>query len=656
MKSPTTGAAAAAARPVAAPSAARLRSSEPGPTDPHAGLPVLGLAALGIVFGDIGTSPLYAYKQCFGSGHGFAPTPDNVLGILSLITWALILVVCLKYASVVLRADNDGEGGTFALLAQLRPGTRVGIPAPLNALALLLLFAAGMVFGDGMITPAISVLSAVEGLAVATPAAVPFIVPITIGILIALFAVQSRGAGKIGAVFGPVMLLWFLALGVAGGIAIAHDPRVLVALDPRHAVGFLLHNGWFSLLVLGAVVLCVTGVEAMYADLAHFGRRPIWLAWYGAVFPALLLNYYGQGALTLIDPSKLANPFYGLYPAWSLMPMIVLATAATVIASQALISGAYSLTQQAVQLGYLPRLKIVHTSKSVEGQIYMPFVTIGLAIACVALVLAFRSSDRLGTAYGLAVTMTMLADSIAIGWVMRDRWKWPVAGIAALVTLFVAIDGAFLIGNLPKLLEGGYVPLGIATVIFTLFTTWIAGRRRLAIALSEMSTPIEEFVAEVDQLPASTADSTAVFLTPHPEGIPFILRHHWLKSRMLHEEVVLLTILSKRRPYVNAAERVQIEQIVPRLTRVTASYGFMETPHVDEIWSRCRPQIPPEIELEEADYFLARPRIVPGSGKGSFPGWKRWLLSYMMRNANPYTDSIGIPPDRIVEFSVPLRV
>jgi KUP system potassium uptake protein len=654
VKSPTAGA--AATRRVPEPSVARLRSSEPGPTDPNAGLPVLALAALGVVFGDIGTSPLYAYKQCFGSGHGFAPTPENVLGILSLITWALILVVCVKYATVVLRADNDGEGGTFALLAQVRPGTRIGIPAPLGLLALLLLFAAGMVFGDGMITPAISVLSAVEGMAVATPAAAPFVVPITIGILIALFAVQSRGAGRIGAVFGPVMLLWFLVLALAGAFAIAHDPRVLVALNPAHALGFLVHNGWFSVLVLGAIVLCVTGVEAMYADLAHFGRRPIWLAWYGAVFPALLLNYYGQGALTLIDPSKLANPFYGLYPAWALVPMIVLATAATVIASQALISGAYSLTQQAVQLGYLPRLKVVHTSKSVEGQIYMPFVTVALAVACVALVLAFRSSDRLGTAYGLAVTITMLADSIAIGWVMRDRWGWRVPAIAALVALFVTVDGAFLIGNLPKLLEGGYVPLGIALVVFTLFSTWVAGRRRLALALAELATPIEEFVAEVDHEPASTTDSTAIFLTPHPEGIPFILRHHWLKTRMLHEEVVLLTILSVRRPYVNPAERVHIEQIVPRLTRVTAEYGFMETPNVDEIWSRCRPQVPPEIELEDADYFLARPRIVPSEGKGAFPGWRRWLLGYMMRNANPFTDSIGIPPDRIVEFSVPLRV
>ncbi len=637
-------------------SSARLRSTEPGPSDAHAGLPVLALAALGVVFGDIGTSPLYAYKQCFGTGHGFAPTPENVLGVLSLITWALILVVCVKYASVVLRADNDGEGGTLALLAQLRPGTRVGIPAPLSFLALLLLFAAGMVFGDGVITPAISVLSAVEGLAVATPAAEPFVVPLTMGVLIGLFLVQSRGAGKIGAVFGPVMLLWFFALAVGGGAAIVQDPRVLAALDPAHAIGFLVHNGWFSILVLGAIVLCVTGVEAMYADLAHFGRRPIWLAWYAAVFPALLLNYYGQGALTLLDPSKLANPFYGLFPSWTLVPMVVLATVATVIASQALISGAFSLTQQAVQLGYLPRLKIVHTSHTVEGQIYMPFVTIALALACLALVLAFRSSDRLGSAYGLAVTMTMLADSIAIGWVLRRRWKWAVAAIVPLIGVFITVDGAFLVGNLPKLLQGGYVPLGIALVIFTLFTTWVGGRRRLALALSELSTPVEEFIREVGTEPASDADSTAIFLTPHPEGIPFILRHHWLKSRMLHEEVVLLTILSERRPYVDTAERVAVEQLVPRLTRVTARYGFMETPNVDDIWRRCRLHIPPEIDLEDADYFLARPRIVPREGEHAFPAWKRWLLSYMMRNANPFTDSLGIPPDRIVEFSVPLRV
>src|SRR5665213_2048389 len=521
---------------------ARTRSTEPGPTN-ETRLAPLALAALGVVFGDIGTSPLYAFKQCFTTGRGFTPSAEHVLGILSLITWALILVVCVKYATIVLRADNEGEGGTLALLAQLRPSSRVGIPAPMTFVVFMLLFAAGMVFGDGVITPAISVLSAVEGIGIATSAAHAFIVPITVGILVGLFLVQSRGAGRIGSVFGPVMVLWFLAMGIGGVGAMARDPRVLVALNPLYALSFITHNGVTAILVLGAIVLCVTGVEAMFADLAHFGRSAIRLAWYGGVFPALLLNYYGQGALTLVDPRVLENPFYSLYPGWVLIPMVVLATMATVIASQALISGAFSLTQQAVQLGYLPRLIVVHTSHAVEGQIYMPFVNYTLAIACLSLVLVFGSADRLGAAYGLAVTVTMLADS-------------------------------FVIGNLPKFAEGGYIPVGIAVVVFILFTTWVAGRRRLATALSKLATPVETFIKEVKDRPATTADGTAIFLTPHPEGIPFILRHHWLRSRVLREEVVLLTIVNTRRPYVDPATRVRIEQIVPRLTRVAGStYG-----------------------------------------------------------------------------------
>jgi KUP system potassium uptake protein len=628
------------------------RPAEPGP----ARLAPLALAALGVVFGDIGTSPLYAFKQCFTTGRGFTPSAEHVLGILSLITWALILVVCVKYATIVLRADNEGEGGTLALLAQLRPSSRVGIPAPVTFVVYMLLFAAGMVFGDGVITPAISVLSAVEGIGVATSAAHPFIVPITVGILVGLFLVQSRGAGRIGTVFGPVMVLWFVAMGIGGVVALARDPRVLVALNPFYALSFMVHNGVAAILVLGAVVLCVTGVEAMFADLAHFGRRAIRLAWYGAVFPALLLNYYGQGAQTLVDPRVLENPFYALYPGWVLIPMVILATMATVIASQALISGAFSLTQQAVQLGYLPRLTVVHTSHAVEGQIYMPFVNYALAIACLALVLVFGSADRLGAAYGLAVTVTMLADSLVIGWVLRGRFKWSVAQTVALVGLFLIVDLAFLIGNLPKFAEGGYVPVGIALVVFTLFTTWVAGRRRLAIALSKLSTPVAEFVKQVARRPATTADGTAIFLTPHPEGIPFILQHHWLRSRILREEVVLLTIVITRRPYVDPANRVRIEQIVPRLTRITAYYGFMESPNVGEILSHCRPQLPKEIDLEDADFFLARPRIVKRTDRHKFPKWRRWLLAYMMRNAKPLTDSLGIPPDRIIEFGVALPV
>jgi KUP system potassium uptake protein len=635
---------------------ARTRSTEPGPLH-ETRLAPLALAALGVVFGDIGTSPLYAFKQCFAAGRGFTPTHEHVLGILSLITWALILVVCVKYATIVLRADNEGEGGTLALLAQLRPTSRVGIPAKLTKITYMLLFAAGMVFGDGVITPAISVLSAVEGIGVATSAAHPFIVPLTVAILIGLFLVQSRGAGRIGSVFGPVMVVWFAALALAGVVAVAREPRVLAALNPLWAFGFIANNHLAGILVLGAVVLCVTGVEAMFADLAHFGPRAIRLAWYGVVFPALLLNYFGQGALTLADPSTLQSPFYLLFPGWSLMPMVALATAATVIASQALITGAFSLTQQAVQLGYLPRLRVVHTSRSMEGQIYMPLVNTLLALACLTVVLAFRSSDRLGAAYGLAVTITMLADSLVIGFVLRRRFRWRPIQIVPLVALFLLVDGAFLTGNLPKLTQGGYVPVAIALVIFTLFTTWVAGRRRLAVALAALSTPVEEYVREAHGAPATKADATAIFLTPHPEGIPFVLRHHWLRKRALLEEVVLLTIVNHRRPYIDPSERVIVEQIAPRLTRVTAHYGFMETPDVIEILGRCRTKIPPEIDLADADYFLARPRIVPAPrGPRTFPRWRRLLLAYMMRNATPLTDSLGIPPDRIIEFGVALPV
>ncbi len=616
----------------------------------------LALAALGVVFGDIGTSPLYAFKQCFTTGRGFSVVPEHVLGILSLITWALIVVVCVKYATIVLRADNEGEGGTLALLAQLRPTSRIGIPAPMTAVTYLLLFAAGMVFGDGVITPAISVLSAVEGLGVATTAAQPFIVPITVGILIALFAVQSRGAGRIGAVFGPVMIVWLLAMAAGGAVALVRDPHVLLALSPTYALGFIAHNGVAAILVLGAVVLCVTGVEAMFADLAHFGRSAIRLAWYAVVFPSLLLNYYGQGALTLANPDALENPFYSLYPGWVLLPMVALATAATVIASQALISGAFSLTQQAVQLGYLPRLRIVHTSHDVEGQIYMPFVNALLAIACLTLVLVFRSADRLGAAYGLAVTVTMLADSLVIGWVLRARFRWKVVPTVALVAVFLVVDLAFLVGNLPKFTEGGYIPVAIAIVVYTLFTTWVAGRRRLAKALVALSTPVADFVRQIEATPGP-ATGTAVFLTPHPEGIPFLLRHHWLRSRMLREHVLLLTIANTRRPYVDPADRVKIETVAARVTRVTAYYGFMERPDVGDILRACRPGIPQDVDLEDADYLLARPRIVRSDVRARrFWTWRRWLLLLMMRNANPLTDSLGIAPDRIIEFGVAVPV
>ncbi|HZW53290.1 MAG TPA: KUP/HAK/KT family potassium transporter [Candidatus Elarobacter sp.] len=636
--------------------AARTRSTEPRPVAAKLGLPALSLAALGVVFGDIGTSPLYAFKQCFSAGRGFAPTPENVLGILSLVTWALILVVCVKYCAVVLRADYDGEGGTLALLAQLRPSTKIGIPGKLTKIAMLLLFGSAMLYGDGIITPAISVLSAVEGIGVATSAAAPYEVPLTIAILIALFLVQSRGTGQIGAVFGPVMLLWFAALAAGGVAALAHAPGVLAAVNPVHALAFMHAHGPAGVLVLGAVVLVVTGVETLYADLAHFGRRAIWLAWYAITFPALLLNYYGQAALVLGHPNALDNPFYALYPASALVPMVVLATVATVIASQAVISGAFSLTQQAVQLGYLPRLKVIHTSHAREGQIYLPFVNVLLALGCVALVLVFRSSDRLGTAYGLAVTVTMLCTTIGLGALLPKRFGWGDDATALFVAAFVAIDGGFLVGNMVKLADGAWLPAAVALTIFGVYTTWVAGRRRLATAMDALSTPVDAFVAETRKLPPSRTEGTAVFLTPLSDGIPFLMRHHWLKTRALREQIVLMTIVNERRPYVEHDRRVEVERVAPTLVRIVAHYGFMETPSVAEIAERARRRLPPEVDLAEADYFLARPRLERVRGRDALPAWRRWLLGVMTRNAAPLTDSLGIPPDRIVEFSIPLRV
>lgn len=634
---------------------AQSLSTEPGPRN-ETRLGPLALAALGVVFGDIGTSPLYAFKLCF-IGRPIAHTHETVLGILSLITWALILVVCVKYATIVLRADNEGEGGTLALLAQLLPSSRVGLPPPITLVAYLLLFAAGMVLGDGVITPAISVLSAIEGVAIALPQAQPLVLPTTVGVLLALFLVQSRGTGRIGLVFGPVMLLWFVALAAGGILGIGHDLGVIAALNPIHALRFIARNGWTAVITLGSIVLCVTGVEAMFADLAHFGRKPILLAWYCVALPALILNYYGQGALTLANPDALQNPFFLLYPGMSTFLIVVLATLATVIASQALITGAYSLTQQAVQLGYLPRLRVLHTSDSVEGQIFIPFVNALLAMACITLVIVFHSSERLGSAYGLAVTCTMLTDSIVIGLVLHRRFRWRMVQIVPLISLFLIVDLSFLLGNLSKLLRGGYVPVSIALVIFLLFTTWTMGRRRLSLAFSALATPIDAFVAEVGSRPASFAEGTAIFLTPHPDGVPFVLRHHWLKTRVFREEVVILTILSKRIPYVDPAHRVKIDEIVPRLTRISAAYGFMEVPNVIELLKTCQPKIPPQIDLAEADYFFARPRLTHKHGdRTSLQPWRRGLLAFMMRNANPLTDSLGIPPDRIIEFGVEIPV
>lgn len=640
------------------PMAASRRLSQPGTsvqTQSHATTAGLALAALGVVFGDIGTSPLYAYQQCFAEGGGFSASPEHVFGILSLIFWALVGVVCFKYTLYILRADHDGEGGTLALYALLRPKSHGGIPPRLTAIALLVLFGSAMLYGDGVITPAISVLSALEGLDVATTAAHQYILPLTITILALLFYVQSRGTGKIGAVFGPIMTLWFLVLGIGGAAALIRRPQILHAVNPLYALGFIITNHWAGFAVLGAVVLCVSGVEALYADLGHFGRRPIRVAWGAIVFPALLLNYFGQGALTLENPKIIANAFYALYPGPFLLPMVALATVATVIASQALISGAFSLTQQAMQLGYLPRLRVIHTSHKHQGQIFVPLVNFFVAAACIALVLAFQTSSRLGSAYGLAVTVTMTASSVTFFYVVVRRWKWSLWHACLVVGIFMLFDLSFLASNLLKIFSGAWVPLLIASVMMVIFTTWVEGRRRQATALAELSVPAEEFERDVTALPAmDRLQETAVFFTPQTTGIPFVLRHRWLRSHVLHEEIVLLTIVHARSPHISPDERITIEIMTPKLKRLMAHYGFMEQPLIDDIL-HCAERLHGFV-LQDPTYFLVDPKIRRSSGTRAFPAWRRLLLTFMMRNARPLTEYLNLPVDRVVQFSVEVRV
>lgn len=614
----------------------------------------LALAALGVVFGDIGTSPLYAFQQCFTTESSVSVTQQNVLAVASLIFWALVVVVCIKYVTFLLRADYDGQGGTLALLAQLTPKRQSSIPASLTSIAIVVLFGSAMLYGDGAITPAISVVSAIEGLDVWTTAAHPFIVPISVAILAGLFAVQRRGTSSIGRYFGPVTLLWFLAIGVFGASAVVHHPQVLVALNPMYAIGFFLHYGFRSFLIFGAVVLCVTGVEALYADLGHFGRRPITLAWYCVVLPSLVLNYFGQAAIVLANPASISNTFYALVPRPMLIPMVVIATAATVIASQALISGVFSLSNQATQLGFAPRLRTIHTSRHHAGQIFIPGVNVALAIACISLVLLFRSSNALGGAYGLAVTITMLTTTIAFAQLLRTRRKWPVYVWVPVITLFLSWDVPFFTGNAVKVISGGWVPLLIALVLFTLFVTWNRGRRRLMESLFAHSMPIEQFVREGGK--ASPNGTTAFFISPDANNVPFVLRHHWLREHIASDTVIILTIAYASRPFVQKSRRLEIERFAPRLYRVKAVYGFMEEPKIVDVLDGLSAERP-ELDLSHPTYYLASPKIVRDSeGQTRMPAFQSNLYYWMTRLARPLTDSLGLPADSIVEFGVEARI
>jgi KUP system potassium uptake protein len=614
---------------------------------------LLTVAALGVVYGDIGTSPLYAVRESLLPGHGVAVNPANVLGVLSLIIWVLLLIISVKYLVFVLRADNQGEGGILALTSLVVP--RSGQPeARYRLLTLLGLFGTALVYGDGMITPAISVLSAVEGLKMATPQIGPHVEAITIAIIVGIFLVQRRGTVTIGKVFGPVMLLWFTLLGVLGIGNIVQAPVVLGAIDPRHAWHFFAANGWRGFLVMGTVFLVVTGGEALYADMGHFGRRPIRIAWFGLVLPALLVNYLGQGAVLIMNPAAIEHPFYHLAPAWALLPLVITSTIATVIASQAMISGAFSLTMQAVQLGYAPRVQIAHTSPTEIGQIYVPGVNWALMIACISLVLGFHSSSNLAAAYGLAVTTTMLVTTILFYFVMRQRWGWSLGAAGSLTAAFLLIDGAFWTANLPKIPHGGWFPLVIGIVVFTLLTTWKKGRRILADRIGTRTPPLATFFRQILALPPIRVPGTAVYMYSRPELTPPALMHNLRHNGVLHDRVVLLSVLTKRIPVVPAADRTAIERLGQGCYQIVLTYGFMETVNVPTALDDIRE---PGFRLRPDDltYFLGRETVLASERPG-MALWRERLFSTMSRNARSATSFFGLPPDQVVEFGSQIEI
>ncbi|MGZ6371266.1 MAG: potassium transporter Kup, partial [Bdellovibrionota bacterium] len=598
----------------------------------HASILKLGIGAMGVVYGDIGTSPLYAVQACFDSAFGLAPTPTNVFGILSLIFWALTLVVTVKYLLFILRADNEGEGGILALLALLSSKLKRGPGEKAAFIVFLGLFGAALLYGDGVITPAISVLSAVEGLQVATPAFQPVVVPLTIAILFLLFWVQSRGTTKIGAIFGPATLVWFGAITLMGLPWIIRHPEILGAVNPLHAVRFFLENKIKGFLVLSSVVLCITGGEALYADMGHFGRAPIRFCWFTIVLPSLLINYFGQGAIILERGAKvLENPFYAMVDGWMLYPMVVISTVATVIASQALISGAYSLTQQAIQLGYLPRMNITHTSRETEGQIYMPGVNTFLMIGCIAIVIAFRESSKLATAYGMAVTGTMLVTSLLFYGVARRLWNWSRWAAGGLVGLFLTVELAFFFANLTKIHHGGWIPIAIAIGIFIVMTTWKAGRLILTHQTLSHSMSLTEFVSEVGTKHPKRVKGTAIFMALNRDVAPSVLLHHFKHNQVLHEKVILVSIVTEHSPEVQSPQKASVTDLGHGFYKIIAHYGFMEHPDVTKLLHHCE-QDGLKIHLEDASFYLGRETLIL-SGKSGMPRWRKRLFLLLSRNA-----------------------
>jgi KUP system potassium uptake protein len=629
-------------------------SRPPGGSRRGGYLAVLALAALGVVYGDIGTSPLYAIRESFYGAHGIAVTPGNVLGVLSLVFWSLVIVVTIKYHLVIIRADNKGEGGVLALMALVN-GSRVarGL-SPRRLMIVLAIFGSALLYADGALTPAISVLSAVEGLEIATPALASWVIPVTLVILVGLFLLQSRGTARIGAVFGPVMLVWFVTLGALGVQEIVRAPGVLRALSPYHAIRFFAEHGGRGFVVLGAVFLVVTGGEALYADLGHFGHRAIQMAWFSVAFPGLLLNYFGQGALLLRDPAAAESPFYHLAPAWALYPLIALATAATIIASQAVISGAFSLTRQAVQLGYSPRLQIEHTSSREIGQIYVPTINWGLMLLTCVLVLGFGTSSRIAGAYGVALSALMLITTLMFYVMSREVWGWSIPRAAGVAGVFLVVDAAFFGANLLKIRSGGWVPLAIAVVVFTFMTTWKRGREILAKRMQEKTVPLKMLLADLAAEPPIRVPGTAVFMYGSTDGTPPALVHNLAHNKVLHERVVFLTVVTLDVPHVPPAERVTVKPLGKGFYSVVARYGFMDDPHIEDVLAACRAKAL-DIPIAGTTFFLGRETLVASERPG-MARWREQLFAFMSRNALRATAFFKIPADQVFEVGAQVEL
>jgi KUP system potassium uptake protein len=617
--------------------------------------PLLVLGAIGVVFGDIGTSPLYAMKEAFSEKHGIPLTTDNVLGILSLIVWSMVWVITLKYLVVMMRADNNGEGGILALLALALRETPE-YPRLKWTIIGIGIFGAAMFYGDSMITPAITVLSAAEGLETYNPAFEPYVIPFALVVITGLFFIQRHGTAKVGAFFGPVMIVWFLSIAGIGVLHLVDNPSVLHAFEPAYAVDFMFAYPLLGFLVLGAVFLALTGGEALYADMGHFGRNPIRIAWLVLVFPALLLNYFGQAAFVLANPAAIKNPFFMMVPSWATLPMVALATAAAVIASQAVISGAFSMTRQAIQLGYIPRLQVEHTSERAIGQIYVPFVNWALYVAVVLLVLGFQDSSGLANAYGIAVAATMVIECLLAMVVARLIWKWPLWMVLLVIGSMLVVDVVFLASNAAKFLSGGWFPVLIGSAIFTLLMTWKRGRTLMFRRLTEQGIPLKPFVEGLHAHPPTRVQGTAIFMTASVDTVPHALLHNLKHNKVLHEQTVFLTIVTHDVPFVPPEDRVQLERLVTGFFKLEAWYGFKDQPNIDEILNACRVRYGLPFDVMDTSFFLSRETVIPSAESPGMAFWRDHVFAWMTRNATRATDFFNIPANRVVELGTHIEI